>query len=450
MWLGTISFAAGLGALWLFRRLGVRHVGALTGAFVYMLTPYQLAFTARISVILLAWAGLPWLVGLAMRSAKRGGWTDPALFALVVLTIGGVNASSLLLVGVAPLIWLAIEATRGRAAARAVGGAVLRIGVLTGATSLWWIVALGIQGSYGLPVLQLTESLRTVSGASDPTDLLRGLGNWFFYGFDAIGYSIDQARYYVDNTGVIAATFAIPVLALTAAAVLRWRYRAHFAALVVVGTVIGVGAWPYNDPSPYGSVFKTFANDSSIGLAFRNTARVAPVIVLGLAGLLAAAVSALATWRPSPRWHLPRGATPTRIAVVSGIVVVLVAFAALSPVWKIGFMSEGVSRPETLPAYWTDAAAALDAQSHNTRILEIPGADFAGYRWGNAIEPVTPGLTDRPYVARSAAVRHTTIGEHAGGARQSHPRRHVRSRDAGVVRTIDRRRHRGAAIGPRI
>src|SRR5205823_5619818 len=50
--------------------------------------------------------------------------------------------------------------------------------------------------------------------------------------------------------------------------------------------------------------------------------------------------------------------------------------------------------------YWTDAIAALDAQPHDTRVLEIPGADFAAYRWGETVDPITPGLTDRPYVAR--------------------------------------------------
>ena len=92
LWLGTISLAAALGARWLFRMLGTRRRGALAGALVYMLTPYQLAFTARISVLLLAWAGLPWLVGLTIRAVRHGGWRDPALFALVVLTIGSVNA----------------------------------------------------------------------------------------------------------------------------------------------------------------------------------------------------------------------------------------------------------------------------------------------------------------------------------------------------------------------
>ena len=33
-------------------------------------------------------------------------------------------------------------------------------------------------------------------------------------------------------------------------------------------------------------------------------------------------------------------------------------------------------------------------------MLEIPGADFASYRWGQTVDPITPGLMDRPYVAR--------------------------------------------------
>ena len=93
------------------------------------------------------------------------------------------------------------------------------------------------------------------------------------------------------------ASFAVPVLALCAAGIVRWRHRGYFAALVVVGTIVGVGAWPYDDPSPYGSVFKWFANDTAAGLALRNTPRVVPVIVLGLAGLLAAGVGALASRR---------------------------------------------------------------------------------------------------------------------------------------------------------
>ena len=42
----------------------------------------------------------------------------------------------------------------------------------------------------------------------------------------------------------------------------------------------------------------------------------------------------------------------------------------------------------------------MQRDGNATRVLEIPGADFSAYRWGNTVEPVTPGLIDRPYLAR--------------------------------------------------
>jgi arabinofuranan 3-O-arabinosyltransferase len=387
LWLGTISLAAALGARWLFRLLGAGRAGALAGALIYMLTPHQLSFTARISVLLLPWAALPWLVGLTMRATRRGGWRDPALFALVVLVIGGVNASALLLAGLAPALWLVVEALRGRAAARAAAGAAGRIGVLSVAVSLWWAIGLRLQGAYGLPVLQLTENVRTVSQFSSPGDLLRGLGDWFFYGSDRLGFTVDQAHAYVKNQ-YLAVTFSylVPVVALVAGAVTRWRYRVYFASLVIAGTIVGVGAWPFDDPSPYGAVWKVFATDSSLGLALRNTSRVWPVIALGVAGLLAAAVGAIAV---------------RRLQVAAAVGVGVIAFAALVPVWRGGgYLSRTVTRPSEIPSYWREAAAAMQRGGDATRVLEIPGANFAAYRWGNAIEPITPGLIDRPYLAR--------------------------------------------------
>ncbi|HZJ27230.1 MAG TPA: alpha-(1-_3)-arabinofuranosyltransferase family protein, partial [Acidimicrobiia bacterium] len=385
-WLGTISLAAVLGARWLFLMLGTKRVGALVGALAYLLTPYQLAFTARISVLLLPWAALPWLVGLTMRAARRGGWRDPAIFALIVVTVGGVNASSLLLIALGPILWLVFECTRGRAAAHAAGAAGARIAVASIGVSLWWVIGLRLQGRYGLPVLQLTENLRTVANDSAPADLLRGIGNWFFYGQDSLGYSLDQAAAYASSRAVVTASFAVPILGLLGAAVLRWRHRAYFAALVVVGVVVGAGAWPYDDPSPYGEAWKQFANDNSIGLALRNTPRVAPLIVLGLAALLAAFVDALAVRRV------------LQVGAASFLVVVLAI--GFLPVWRHGYLSEATLRPEEIPSYWIDAIDALDREGHDTRILEIPGSSFSAYRWGNTVEPVTPGLTDRPYVAR--------------------------------------------------
>jgi len=89
LWVATFMFAAGAGVLFLLRSLswrqdpatdrstGARLValtggGALGAAAVYMLSPYVLHYGARISVILLPWAGLPWLIALTQRALRRG------------------------------------------------------------------------------------------------------------------------------------------------------------------------------------------------------------------------------------------------------------------------------------------------------------------------------------------------------------------------------------------
>ena len=292
LWWGTLSFLAALGARWLFRLLGVDGLAALAGALVYACTPYQLAFTARISVLLLPWAALPWLVGLTARATRERGWRWPAALALVVFAAGGVNASSLVLVAIGPLLWLVREAVgrRGSGARGPGRGRPDRVARRRRVGCGGWS-GVRLQGAYGLPVLQLTENLETVAEVSSPGDVLRGLGNWFFYGRDHNGYSLDQAEDYASNALVVAITYAVPVLALAAVVLLRWAHRSYFALLVVVGTIVAVGSWPFDDPSPYGRVWRTFTTDTSIGLALRNSPRAVPLVALGLAGLLAAAVA---------------------------------------------------------------------------------------------------------------------------------------------------------------
>lgn len=384
LWWGTLTLAALLGTRWLLRRLGTGPTAALAGALIYGLTPYQLAFTARMSVLLLPWAALPWLVGLTARATRRRGWRWPAILALSLTLVGGVNASSLLLVAVAPVLWVVLELWR-RPDRGVVLAAAARVGVLALGISAWWVAGLWIQGAHGLPVLQLTEDVRTVAAWSAPDDVLRGLGNWFFYGRDRTGWSLDQAEAYATDAVLEVITFAVPALALGAAVVLRWAHRAYFGLLVVVGTVLAVGAWPLEDPTPWGRAWRTFADETSIGLAFRNSPRAVPLVVLGLAGLLAGAIDAV----PADR----------RRALGAGAVGALAVFGLL-PVWQHGYLTDGMQRPEAIPDHWLDAARALDEEGTDTRVLEVPGSSFAAYTWGTTVDPITPGLVERPYVAR--------------------------------------------------
>ena len=93
--------------LYLCRVVGAPRPGAVRGRrSAFMFSPYVLQYAGRISVILLPWAGLPWLVALAILALRHGGWRYPALFALVVALVSGINASSIIYVGMAPALWL--------------------------------------------------------------------------------------------------------------------------------------------------------------------------------------------------------------------------------------------------------------------------------------------------------------------------------------------------------
>jgi arabinofuranan 3-O-arabinosyltransferase len=398
LWLGTVLFAAGMGVRYLLHTLdwgGLatraagpgRRGGLLVATLAYMLSPYLLDYSARISVILLPWAALPWLLGLTIKALRHGGWLYPALFALVIQTVGGINATALILIGLAPLLWIvhAVWIERTVTTKRALA-TIARIGALTLLTSLWWIAGLWAEGRYGLPVVRYTETYKTVASISMAPEVLRGLGYWFFYGTDKLGPWIEPSVTYTQNPLVLVTSYALPILALTAAALVRWRYRLFFVVMIVVGTLVAVGSHPWDEPSLPGAIFKALTR-SDAGLAMRSTPRAVPLIALGMAVFLGSGVSAIG--RRLPRYTL----------AVSGLTIVLI-LGNLPTLWTGQMVASNLQRPEDVPQYWLDAAAYLDGRGHDTRILEVPGSDFASYRWGNTVDPITPGLTDRGYVAR--------------------------------------------------
>ncbi|MEE2768502.1 MAG: alpha-(1-_3)-arabinofuranosyltransferase family protein [Actinomycetota bacterium] len=384
IWLGTILLGAGLGIRWLLRTLGWSGGGVLVGSLAYMLSPYLLNYLDRHSVILLPWAGLPWLIGITHRALRTPGWRHPALFGLVTLTIGGVNASSLLLVGLGPLIWLVWSGLDRSAPWRRVLSTAAKIGVAFLATGLWWMVGLAVQAVHGLPTLRLTENYRVVSDAATAPELFRGLGYWYFYGQGRLGPWVEPATSY--TRWALPLSFGLPLLGLLVAAIVRFRHRGHILALMVVGLLVGIGAHPYDAPSPLGRIFREWTLTDS-GLALRSTPRVVPLVLLGTAALLAAGVTAISEWRP-------------RVATPATVVLCVLIVANLSPMWRGQLLGALVQRPEGVPAYWHEAASHLDAQSDETRVLEIPGSDFSAYRWGNTGDPLLPGLMDRPYTSR--------------------------------------------------
>jgi arabinofuranan 3-O-arabinosyltransferase len=252
--------------------------------------------------------------------------------------------------------------------------------------SLWWLAGLWAQGGYGIEILKYTETAETVATASLSLEVLRGLGYWFFYGEDRFGPWIAPSRDYTQRVEVLLLTYVLPVLGLIGASITRFRERTFFLLLLTVGLFLAVGAHPWDDPSPAGSVVKAFL-ESDVGLSMRSLPRAAPLVVLAMSVFVGSLVAAAT--RNHQRWSRPATAAVMVLAVLS-----------LPPLWRGQMVDDNLDRAEDIPDYWLEAAAALDARDDGTRVFEIPGEDFASYRWGTTVDPITPGLMDRPFVAR--------------------------------------------------
>jgi hypothetical protein len=392
LWMGVLLVGAGAGTLYLCRVVGLTGPGRYVASIGFMFTPYVLQYAGRISAILMPWAGLPWMVAFVILALRRGGWKYPALFALVVALVSGINASSILYVGVAPVLWLLYSVVISREASwRRAWGVAWKVGLLSGLVSLWWAIGLQVEAAYGINVLKYTETVPVTSSTSLASEVIRGLGYWYFYGSDRVGNWTQSSVAYTQNLWLVAASFAVPVLAVAAAVMVKWRHRAYFVLVIVVGMVLSVGAYPFTHPSGFGSVLKAIMVDTTAGLAMRSTDRASPLVILGLAILLGAGVTAVV--RRVRRTGLLVGAFA--VAAIAG---------ASTPLWTGAIIAHGFTQPATLPTYVRQAATALNQTHPGTRVYALPGNDFAAYRWGDTIDTVWPGLLTRPFVTHEQQI----------------------------------------------
>ncbi|WP_436795904.1 alpha-(1-_3)-arabinofuranosyltransferase domain-containing protein [Actinospongicola halichondriae] len=388
LWIATILFAAGAGMAFLARTWRWRPEAGAAAAFVYALSPYVITLATRNSVALLSFAGLPWLLALTIRALRTPGWRHAALFALVVATIGSSDAGALLLVGIAPAGWILYSLRRSPDVTRsAATWTAAKLGFATLTVNLWWILGMSVQATNGLPLQPYRESAEVVASTSTASEVLRGLGAWYFHAADRLGPFDAASVDYTQHLWLIALTYGLVVLGLLGLGVARWRHRVFAIVMLATGVVVSVGAHPWGDPSPFGRIVKGAAK-TDLGFAIRTPTSATPLILLGIAVGVGALVGA------SREESHRRG----RFVMV---VAMVLAVSALPPLWLGGFVPTERDRPEDVPDYWESAAAYLDARDDGTRVLEIPGIDTAAYRWGVATDSITPGLMDRPTVDRS-------------------------------------------------
>lgn len=389
LWIGTLLFLAGGGVLWAARRLGLSVAAALAAAIVYQLAPYVLPYVSRTSAMLLPWAGLGWIVALTVAAATRSRWRHAALVALVIASVGAVNATALLMIAPAPLLWLLVSAAERRITWRRATSTAVRIGSLSLGVSLWWIAMVVVQGRRGADVLAYSESLESVSFTSTSTEVWRGLGYWLTYVRDPYAATTTAAADHMVSGRVIAAGFVLLLVAVAGLVATRWRYRRFAIGLVVTGVVLAVGVHPFDDPSPLMSLLLGDGT-SGAGLALRSSTRAVPVLMLGLALGAGALVDAVAPLR--------RRSIPTRPLALGAVVVL--AVVNMPSLTGARFVDPALERDQSPPAAWLEAAAALDAMPTGYRVLQLPGSEFGAFRWGYTVDPPLPGLMDRPLVTR--------------------------------------------------
>ena len=395
LWIATLLVAAGLGVRWMARVVGLSPLAALVAALVYQLSPYILPYVSRTSVLLLPWAGLGWIVGCTVLAARRGRWRYPALIALVVFTVGAVNATALAMIIPAPALWLLHAGWRRDVSWRRVAATAGKVALLSTAVSLWWIAMLVIQGRYGADVLAYSESLESVSFTSTSTEVLRGLGYWLFYIRDAFSATTTASLDHLVSIPVILAGFVLVGGCLVGVVATRWAHRRYAAMLIGVGVILAVGVHPIDDPSPVMSLL-VGDGEGGLALALRSSTRAVPVLLLGLALGAALLIDSVR----QHRWSLPGTTISIRPELVVATLFGLITVFNLPALRGGGFVDPALERDQDPPQAWLDAAGDLDSLPAGARVLQLPGTEFGAYRWGYTVDQPLPALTERPLVTR--------------------------------------------------
>ena len=402
LWIGGLQLVAALGALALFRHLLPRtwvHVPAAA-----RLRPEPLRARPRHEPVRpprpLRRPGLARARAWPRRWSRPGSWRWPAAFALIVTTCGSLNGSSVFFVVLAAVLWVpfAVGGPGAPGPARRRCASCCAPGALTLVTQVWWLVAYAVGGALQPPdprdhrdrphhqrhhrARRRCSAASATGSSTAATPRARG--------------SPTCPRPTRPPGCSWSSASPIPILALAAGGVLRWRHRAYFTCLV--GDRHAARGRRLPDQRPVARRRRLRAAEPhrrTLVLSLRNTQRAGALVALGLAGLLAAGLTdapapARAGPAPAPRW-------PS---------LVLVAGAPARPVAHRA--GRRAVPPRRGPPGGVDRRRRPSSTRATGRVLELPGSDFATYRWGAHARPgvgrASPTARPRPRAgARSAA-----------------------------------------------
>ena len=391
-WIGSLFFLAGWGLWRCCCRFDISRFSSVIGAMAYMLTPFVLSYLTRSSVLLLPWAGLGHLIATTLdlrnpptNTSRLYQWRLPAILALIVLSVGGINATALLMIAPGPVIVLLLMRRSGEITNRTAIGFVSRVSLLCLAISSWWIAALITQANHGSRVLSFSESVEAVSRTSTASEVLRGMGHWLNYINAHTAIATTSTIQFMANHWLIISGFSLVALAMMGISISRTRASQFASAFVFAGLVLAVGVHPIEDSALF---MRPLAEntESFIALALRSSTRAAPLMLLGLAIGLALLLEKL-------RFSM-------RIRPLLGLATAGLILFNFAPIRTGSLFDNEMQRDESLPRDFLDAATQLNALGHRGRVLSFPGSEFGIYDWGYTMDPPQIGFIEQPLLTR--------------------------------------------------
>ncbi|MBI4261759.1 MAG: DUF3367 domain-containing protein [Actinobacteria bacterium] len=377
LWHGLLLLAGTAGTIVLVDELTRRRemLAQVVAGLAYSLTPFTFGYGLPTSGAYVAYALLPALLLVTLRGLRRGGIAWPALFGLVVFSMGGGNgAPQVYAVSTAFLLmaWVGVV-DRGVPLRRVLAFAVPAL-VFTLGLNAWWVFLLTT--SEVSNALDFSEQPSVINVSSSVSEAVRGLGFWQFYSGDRLGAWVPVARPYVTNPLLIVTGFALPTAALVSAWLVRWRHRLFFLFLAILSTFVVAGIFPVDSPTPFGRLLLV-AYDRVPGAAgLRTTYKLGAALNLSVAVLVGVGLAAaLERIRAASRSRM----LGLRAAAVGGALILVAANA--HPLWT-GGMYNAARSTEGIPRYWDRAVEALSERNTEHRAYFFPALSSAVYRWG--------------------------------------------------------------------
>ncbi len=300
---------------------------------------------------------------------------------LAVLAMGGVNASSVLMVLPVPFLWIMTRENGPRK------WKMMRwwfVGTLM--ATLWWIIPLLFQGKFGFNFLPYTETASITNATTSATEVLRGAGYWLAY-LDVNQPWLVGGWLVSTNAIVILATIVVSGVALFGLVRKDMKERVFLVSTLIIGVlVLCVG---------YAGPLHGFVNgfiDSLLNgvlAPLRNISKIEPMVSLVMAIAL---MHALTVIKPS-RYGGEYGR-----AIALGRVVICV-IVGTGPLLLGNFYPAGGF--SSIPPYWTQAANWIGAHAGQTNTLYLPGTAFGQYTWGNTLDEPIWSLASSPWAIRS-------------------------------------------------